>query len=98
MLEVSTDAFSNNVVIDMLCCVGAGAVCNAIATCDEDGSLVVEFEVLCDESTVFRFLRGGDLFVAETFGCEGPLEVIVRVKPALLAMLVQLFLVFCEKA
>ena len=51
MLEVSTNAFSSVVVIEMLGCVGAGAVCDAVATCDEDGSSVVEFEVLCDESS-----------------------------------------------
>ena len=54
---MSTDAFLNNVVIEVLGCVGAGAVCNAIAACNEDGSSVVKFKFLCDEPTIFGCLR-----------------------------------------
>ena len=54
---MSTDAFSNDVVIEVLGCVGAGAVCNAIAACNEDGSSVVEFKFLCDEPAIFGRLR-----------------------------------------
>ena len=54
---MSTDAFSNDVVIEVLGCVGTGAVCNAIAACDEDGGSVVEFKFLCDEPAIFGCLR-----------------------------------------
>ena len=57
MLEVSTDAFLNDVVIEVLGCVGTGAVCNAIAACNEDSSSVVEFKFLCDEPAIFGRLR-----------------------------------------
>ena len=57
VLEVSTDAFSNDVVIELFGCAGAGAVCYAIAACDEDGSTVVEFKFLCDEPAIFGCLR-----------------------------------------
>ena len=61
---MSTDAFSNDVVIEVLGCVGTGAVCNAIATRDEDGSSVVEFKFLCDKPSIFGRLRCRDLFEA----------------------------------
>ena len=57
MLQMSTDSFSSDVVIEVLGCVGTGAVCNAIAACDEDGSSVVEFKFLCDEPAIFGRLR-----------------------------------------
>ena len=44
VLQMSADAFSDDVVIEVFGCVGAGAVCDAIVTCGEDGSSVVEFE------------------------------------------------------
>ena len=57
VLQMSADAFSDDVVVEVFGCVGTGAVCNAIATRDEDGSSVVEFKFLCDKPSIFGRLR-----------------------------------------
>ena len=64
VLQVSADAFSDDVVIEVFGCVGTGAVCNAVAARDENGSSVVEFKFLCDKSSIFGCLRCRDLFEA----------------------------------